>query len=276
MRKLRVAVEFRSTPTRFLVTATNESSATIITATIAWYLLLFAFAQMQTMAGGVIVLVLVGIAHGLPQITHPGGRDIGRVQALLQFQRGALGQRLDQQGAKLQTVFGRHETFDLPFQQGLNGFGDVQHTGQRHGGHHPRIRARRGADLHATLQQRLVDRPIGARRMDVHPAQAAVGQHQVVTGLQLGVHLVLGRGTGDFTRDEHRVDVAPLRGHRRLDRHEFDVRALGMVRDTRPELVQHLLGQHQPPWRVHVQTHSARAPDSRTMVRHLSCSRWVN
>ncbi len=35
MRKLRVAVEFRSTPTRFLVTATNESSATIITATIA-------------------------------------------------------------------------------------------------------------------------------------------------------------------------------------------------------------------------------------------------
>ncbi len=35
LRRLRVAVEFRSTPTRFLVTATNDSSATVITATIA-------------------------------------------------------------------------------------------------------------------------------------------------------------------------------------------------------------------------------------------------
>jgi len=41
----------------------------IITATIAWYLLLFAFAQMQTMAGGVIVLVLVGIAQSLSMVS---------------------------------------------------------------------------------------------------------------------------------------------------------------------------------------------------------------
>jgi hypothetical protein len=94
-----------------------------------------------------------------------------------------------------------------------------QHARQGAGGHHRGIGARGGADLHTARLERHIDRAIGAGRVDVHPAQALVGQQQVVHRLQLGVNLVLGRGAGHLARDEGRVQVAPLRRQRRLDAH---------------------------------------------------------
>ena len=111
--------------------------------------------------------------------------------------------------------------------------------------------------------------------MDVHPLQAWRLTQQRVNPLQGRMDFMFGRSACDLTRDERHMGIRALFGCRRFQRDQF-MRALPYMNRKRCAPALNGLLRHQDAQGDMRIAHSALAPESRTMTRHLSCSRCTN